>query len=122
MEFRCSSMRGFQSGATDASSAVAPLSSLQLAGSVQKAICLLVVFFLLPAHAQPVLSPPTKLPGGGYRVTWTTVPGKTYQLERAANDKLSATNWMPLATVPASLAVTFFDDTAPGSQRFYRVR
>ncbi len=77
---------------------------------------------LFSAGAQPILSPPTPLPGGGWRITWTSSPDQTYQLERAANDQLSPTNWIPLATVPGGDGFTIYDDTSPVTQRFYRVR
>src|SRR5258706_14675715 len=69
-----------------------------------------------------LLSPPVSQHNGAWRVTWTSTSGKTYQLQRAANDELGATDCLGVATVAAAGPVTFFDDFTTAQRRFYRVK
>ena len=60
---------------------------------------------------------------GGFQVTWTSVPGKSYAVE--FSEVLPAASWTPLATnIAASAgATTSFADTNAGgrARRFYRI-
>jgi len=68
-----------------------------------------------------VVGPPVRLSNNVWRVTWSSVPGKTYRIQRAVADQLDATNWVQLGEVTASGTVASFDDTN-SLARFYRIR
>lgn len=60
----------------------------------------------------------------GFQVTWASVPGKRYTMERS--DALPAASWTVLTTnIAASAGATtrYTDPTASaGGKRFYRIR
>ncbi len=56
----------------------------------------------------------------GCELTWQTVPGKAYTL--LARERLEAGTWSALHTARADSDSLTFVDTAPGPQRYYRVR
>ena len=68
----------------------------------------------------PRLLPPVRQANGAWRVAWSSENGRTYLLQRTANDALSATNWVDLAVVIGSGSNTFYDDYSAAGQRFYR--
>ncbi len=55
-------------------------------------------------------------------MSWSSVSGQTYQLQRAANEDLNAAVWIDVATVTAVGTVTFHDDATAAVRRFYRVK
>jgi len=59
----------------------------------------------------------------GARISWSCLPGKTYQVEWSQTLPLEPEAWIPLTTVVAGAAVEFFDDGDAFfvSQGFYRV-
>jgi hypothetical protein len=62
-------------------------------------------------------------PDGGWRITWSAVPGKRYQLEY--RDGLSDLSWKATGSViTADGEMVSVQDYAavPGSSRLYRVR
>src|SRR6185436_15952619 len=76
---------------------------------------------LNPLSIFRLLGSPIKLPGGGWRIAWSSVPGKNYTVQRS--DLSNPTNWSMIAVVTASGPVSSFDDPAsPDARRFYRVR
>ena len=75
----------------------------------------------LPGPDFRLLSPPVPQPNGAWRVTWSSTSGKTYRLQRTANDELNAANWVDVATLVATGPVTYYDDSTVARQRFYRV-
>ncbi len=77
---------------------------------------------LAAAGAFQILSPPARQPGGAWRVTWSSVAGQTYQLQRAANDELKGVSWVDVATVTAAGAATSHDDFSDAPRRYYRVK
>ena len=69
-----------------------------------------------------LLSAPVAQPSGAWRISWTSVSGKTYQLQRTANDDLNSANWVDVATLIATGPVTYYDDSTAARLRFYRVK
>ena len=69
-----------------------------------------------------LLSAPVAQPSGAWRISWTSVSGKTYQLQRTANDDLNSANWVEVATLIATGPVTYYDDSTAARLRFYRVK
>lgn len=70
-----------------------------------------------------IVGSPRRL-SGGWQITWQSVPGKRYRLQRLSNDAISSgpLAWLDLQTIGASAATTTASDaTATGSKRFYRV-
>ncbi|HUL51149.1 MAG TPA: thrombospondin type 3 repeat-containing protein, partial [Candidatus Nitrosotalea sp.] len=77
---------------------------------------------LVEPGQKPVVSTPIPLPGGGWRVTWTSLPGKTYQLLRADRVNAPTAAWIAIATVTAGGSSLYYDDLTSGARSFYRVR
>lgn len=71
----------------------------------------------------PVLSSPVRLAGGGWRVFWTSVPGRYYQLQRTLQPQTDRTQWFDVATVAAVGPTSYADDLSGGgaARRYYRV-
>lgn len=72
--------------------------------------------------AQPVAKPvlTSAHNGNSLTLTWTTTPGKSYQLQYATN--LNSTNWSNLGSSSNALGTSeSASDTLPNAQRFYRV-
>ena len=88
---------------------------------VGAALLVLFVIFTTTRSETVRLLDPAKLPNGAWRVGWSSVPGATYELQRAANDRLDRTNWVPLASLTATGAVLYYDDFGTSDRRFYRV-
>ena len=69
----------------------------------------------------PVISP--FLPGAGTSgasISWSTVPGVTYEVDYATN--LAPANWLPLGSITAAgTNTTLTDPAATDPNRFYRV-
>ncbi len=78
---------------------------------------------LINALAPPVPAPlflPLAPGAGGIMLTWSTVPGVSYQLQYNAD--LTETNWINLGSATtASNSITSATDAFTNSQRFYRV-
>jgi hypothetical protein len=78
---------------------------------------------LINALAGSIPSPsflPPSLNAGGLTLTWTSVPGASYQLQYTSD--LAASNWINIGpAVIASGSITAASDTFTNSQRFYRV-
>ena len=71
------------------------------------------------ALAKPVFTPSRRL-----QLQFTTVPGRGYKIQRAANDELTAnTSWLTLTQVTATdYTTTHTDDQTTGvKSRFYRI-
>ncbi|MBI1842498.1 MAG: hypothetical protein HYR88_16795, partial [Verrucomicrobia bacterium] len=71
----------------------------------------------------PVLLAPIALTNGGWRVFWSSVAGRDYELQRATQPQGANAQWRDLAHVVATGPASFADDfagTVVGS-RFYRV-
>ena len=68
---------------------------------------------------------PLKLTGPGWRVTWSSVAGKSYKLQRSEEDERTVASrlWVDVATVTATGFSSTADDATPGSAKtqFYRV-
>ncbi|MSU63336.1 MAG: hypothetical protein EXS31_13225 [Pedosphaera sp.] len=73
-----------------------------------------------------ILEAPRLVPLTGWRITWSTIPGRIYRLQRWATDDLRVVGnppWVDIVSVQAQAAATFTDDPA-GLARlagFYRV-
>ncbi|HEX9785038.1 MAG TPA: thrombospondin type 3 repeat-containing protein [Opitutaceae bacterium] len=64
----------------------------------------------------------TPAASGGYTITWTTVAGRTYRVERSTD--LAPDSWETIqASVPGTGSVVSFTDTAPEASQhvFYRI-
>ncbi|HVY68595.1 MAG TPA: Ig-like domain-containing protein, partial [Verrucomicrobiae bacterium] len=72
-----------------------------------------------------ILGSPTSLSLGGWRVQWSSVPGKEYHLMRWNGEDLATPGnprWVMVASVRATGAVAQADDPAVGQmRRYYRV-
>ena len=71
----------------------------------------------------PILSSPVRLAGGGWRLFWTSVAGRSYQLQRTLQPQGDHTQWFDVATLVATGPMASADDVAGGStgKRYYRV-
>jgi subtilase family serine protease len=79
---------------------------------------------LINALVAPSPPPPSFLPplpsAGGFTLTWSTVPGISYQLQYTSN--LSAAAWTNFGSpITASASVASVPESLTNSQRFYRV-
>jgi hypothetical protein len=75
-----------------------------------------------PLFANPQNAPRVAvLPGGGVRLTFQGIPGRTYAILRSTT--LQAGSWTQISTVTAGVnaQVTFDDPEAPAHSAFYRV-
>jgi hypothetical protein len=63
----------------------------------------------------------TVLPGGGVRLTFQGIPGRTYAIQRSTT--LQDGSWTQISTVMADddPEITFDDPEAPAHSAFYRV-
>src|SRR4051812_1703249 len=62
--------------------------------------------------------------GGGWQLRWSSVPGKTYKLQKIQGDAIPAANpiWIDIQTVTASgVGSSATDVSADAAKRFYRV-
>ncbi|MGD1086320.1 MAG: S53 family peptidase [Verrucomicrobiota bacterium] len=67
----------------------------------------------------PTLLPPARI-SGGLTLTWSTLPGFSYQLQFISD--LGPTNWVNFgSSITATGPVTTASDSVTNSQRFYRV-
>ncbi|MCI0540331.1 MAG: hypothetical protein L0Z50_34440, partial [Verrucomicrobiales bacterium] len=67
-----------------------------------------------------------QLPLGGWRITWTSIPGRAYRLQRWATDELGLIGdpaWIDIASVRADANTASAEDPTSilTAQRFYRV-
>ncbi|MCI0541627.1 MAG: hypothetical protein L0Z50_41035 [Verrucomicrobiales bacterium] len=72
------------------------------------------------------LESPVPLATGGWRITWSAVPGLNYTLQRWTTDDLriiGSPAWTNIATLTATGPTAFADDlnSSSANQRFYRV-
>ncbi len=77
---------------------------------------------LSEAVKELIVSKPVKLGTSGWRVSWTSQPGISYQVLRSDRVDAPAANWTSLPTVTASGTSTYFDDLTSSAPSFYRVR
>ena len=72
-----------------------------------------------------ILDSPQRLPQGGWRIRWSSVPGNTYRLMRWNGDDLSTRQtplWVEVASVTATGTAAQSDDpSAILSRRYYRI-
>ena len=70
-----------------------------------------------------IVTPLSRLGTGGWKVTWTSTPGKHYRLQRLESDNVAATpaRWIDVAGVQASGPLASAEDGLLATKRFYRV-
>lgn len=79
-----------------------------------------------PSSGFSIVESPTHLPGGGWRISWSSILGRTYKLQRWNSPDLSIAGdprWVDIATVTATGPLASASDLATDASaaRYYRV-
>ena len=115
--FMASSFASFQAGAYQ-------VRARNAAGDTWSAVAAVGVKVAQTVREGVKLAQPTLIPGQRLRVSFPTQPGRSYRVQRAANDELAAGGgWTTLSRFQAGTYTSLYTDDLPQGvkSRFYRI-